>query len=192
MNRQIQGLQARLSQAENNITSHFYATSMLVQSLSANPLTSGSAAVVAGIYNLIPNGFDLMQKLIAHVSPIDFKALMMINAGDLIAGMSAELDGLVSVVVSNVESQIEMVAAQVVAAGDALATATLDMTTAVAGGIQSEIDAAGATLQQAGDLLDSLNAKHDHLLNLHMTSVNFLTSQADVSKCKSVNLKITS
>lgn len=175
LNEQIKGLQARLSQAENNITSHFYATSMLVQGLLSSPAAS-AAAIVEDIYNLLPTGFELMQKLIDLVDPGTFKEMMMAMASQVLDGMVAELEGMVTGVVDILEASIASTEALIVDAEDSLADA-------ITGGIPAVIDAAQAEL----DGLTGLLLKQQGGLS---NAVSFLTAQANAANCKSGSILI--
>ena len=204
LNRQIQGLSARLSQAENNITSHYYGISMAIQGLAANPLTAGSVASVAGIYNLVPAGFEMLQQLISNINPADFKKMMMAMAAGLIDTMSAELDAMADMMIDQAEAMLEMVDGMigvaegiVTAAEDTLASTITAIGNLPADATQQAIDLATAARDTAQSALDAANFKLDNLKNTQATLENslvnmgdFMTSQSNIGKCISGQMVI--
>ena len=190
MNKQMQGIMARLSQAENNITNHYTGMSMLVQSMNLNPFTAGSSAVVSSIYNLGPAGMAALQGLIDSINPLDFKLHMMDFAMNLIPNMSLELDSLLASVENMILNQINSMVNTLIAAAEAQIIAVENLAIAIASGIQAEIDAAGAALQNAANLVNSLSTALDGLKSHHITATGSLKAQSDVSKCKSSALHI--
>lgn len=214
LNFQMKGILARLSQAENNITSQFAATSMAIQGLLSNQLTSGSVASVAHIFDGVPTGFDALQKLVSDLNPIDFKQLMNISAAGLIDGMSAELD--------NIGTAIENAAANAAAAAESAAVGAInslgdiatefagqaaDLAAAITGGVLSEITLAANTLNSAmtaagqvvpNTVTTALNtltsAKNtlSHLTDILPNVSGMLKSQSDAAKCKATGMVINS
>ena len=67
LNSQLKGLQARITQAENDINAHYAGISQLTLALAANPFTAASAAASALIYNLNPIG---MKRSEEHTSEL--------------------------------------------------------------------------------------------------------------------------
>jgi hypothetical protein len=190
LNKQLQGVMARVSHLENNTISHFYAMSMAIQGLFANPLTTASVASVAGIFNLLPTGFQLLQNLIAELNPADFKKLMMSMAAGLLGEMEAELVGLVNTAFADINAMITSIEGVIVGVEDEITAATTALDAAIHGGIQAEIDAATATLNGLNGKLAGLLKMKGGLLNALDGGVNFLTAQAHIAGCKSISLGI--
>lgn len=187
LNKQLQGLSARLSQAENNITSQFYATSMAIQGLLANPLTAGSVSPVAVIYNLTDVGFKALQGLISQLSPANFKKHMMAMAVGLLDGMALELESVASLALQTIEDSIASVESlinsqlqTIESISTSLANAKLNGNDLLIGTLQNQYDVAISTLEgltgQKGKLLDSKS-------NLG----GFMGAQSDIAKCKSTS-----
>jgi hypothetical protein len=191
LNKQIQGLQARLSQAENNITSHFYGISMAIQGLAANPLTAGSVASVSGIYNLVPSGFQLLQNLIMELNPVDFKNYMMTMAASLMGNMAAELDTLVDTAFATLDETIAAVEATIVALEDSVASATTALNDAISGGIPEQIADAQAYLDDMNAKLAKSQQTRSNLNDVSAGGISFLTAQANIAKCKSFSLGLS-
>lgn len=191
LNKQIKGIQARLSQAENNITSHFVGTSLLVQALLGTPAAAAGAAMES-IYNLGSTGFDLMQKLISEIPAIDTKALMMQAAAALEDAMAAELDALVGMVESAIDDAITSAVALVTGTIAALEAATIALEDAVAAEIQGPIDLATAAFNAAENAANSAQAALDSLNNLKISAPTMIQAQADAASCKSVGMVINS
>lgn len=188
LNKQIQGLQARLSQAENNITSHFYATSLAIQGLFVNPLTTASVASVSQIYNMMPQGFTLLQNIISELNPVDFKKLMMSMASSLLGQMEGELSSMVETAFSDISGMIGSVEGVITGVLSDITAAESALEAAIAGGIQSEIDAARSVLNGLNSKLASLNKMKGGLTDALDGGVNFLTAQARLAGCKSFSL----
>ncbi len=191
LNKQIQGLQARLSQAENNITSHFYGISMAIQGLAANPLTAGSVASVSGIYNLVPSGFQLLQNLIMELNPVDFKNYMMTMAASLMGNMAAELDTLVDTAFSTLNETISAVEATIVALEDTVTDATNALNDAISGGDPLQIAEAQAYLDDMNAKLERSQQTRANLNDVSAGGISFLTAQANIAKCKSLSLGLS-
>lgn len=101
LNSQLKGLQARISQAENDINSHYAGISQLVLSLSANPFTSASAAASAVIYNLNPIGMKILRALLNALIPKELQ-----NAMRMLTLLSAaSIDDLAEGIVDSVSAQ---------------------------------------------------------------------------------------
>ncbi len=229
LNKQLKGILARLSQAEDNITSQFAATSLLVQNLLADPITAGGASAVAGIYNMVPAGFAAVQALIKQVGALDYKKLMMEGAATAMDSMEAELDALAAMVETAMTDAIASAESALTSLENAAAnaaTSTIDalaalpsevvnqvagLTTAITGGVTSEINSAVTLLHDAmvgiggipSQIQSSLTAlfsaktavssAQDALTSLKGVAANatsMLTSQSDAAKCKSVGMVI--
>lgn len=188
LNKQIQGIMARLSQAENNITSHYYGISMAIQGLLANDLTAGSVAALAPIYNLLPEGFTALQNLILNVNPADFKKLMMTMASSMLGAMEGELEGLVDSFFTDLEGMISNVESMITNTEDQIADAVNNLNDAIISGEQAAIDAAQAIVDGLNGKLDALNNMKGGLLDALDGGVNFLTAQLNIARCKSFSL----
>lgn len=191
LNKQIQGLSARLSQAEDNLTNHFYGISLAIQGLAANPLTAGSVASVTGIYNLLPTGFETLQNLISNVSPTDFKKYMMGMASGLLGNMEAQLTSMVSTAFSDISGMIDNVNGLIGTKEGQLTSAQAALDAAIAGGNPTEIANAQALVNTLTAQLGNLTGMKDNLTNALDSGVNFLTAQADIAKCKSFSLGLS-
>jgi hypothetical protein len=190
LNKQIQGLSARVSEAENNITSHFMATSMAIQGLLANPFTAGSVMSVSGLYNLVPGGFEALQSLVSQVAAFDYKKIMMSMAAGLINQMSAELDALAQSAIDQVTSQVANLTNMIATLEGTIVGLEDMVTNAIKGGIQSEIDAAKKKLADAQSMIDRLKETKLNLEDGKPLSVEFLLSQSNIAKCLSGSMVI--
>jgi len=173
-NKQLQGLAARLSHAEDNITNHFMGVSTLVEGLLANPLTVGSAAPLSAIYNSLPSGMELVQLLkdaLPDIDAITMKKLMLSASEALLDTLAATMDEVGAVMVAS--------ATAAVSAAEAVVTSTADsLAAAIQSGNQIAIDAAQAAHDLANINLGSAN--------LSFTSISgFMEGQSKISKCKS-------
>ena len=191
LNAQLRGIQARLSQAENNITNHFVGTSLLCKALLGTPAAAAGAAM-SSIYSLGAEGFDLMQKLIEQLNPLDTKKLMMQAAAALEDTMAAELEALVGMVESAMDAAIDAAVGAVDAAIATVEAATIALEDAIAAGIEGPILAATAALNAANSAAKSATSALESLENLKISSSNMLKAQADAAGCKSISLHITS
>lgn len=196
LNKQIRGIQARLTQAENNITNHFTGISMLVKGMLANPFTASPAAIVQNIYNLMPSGMDVLQKLLDQVPVLDMKTLMMNAAAALEDMMEAELNALISMAEEAIDGAIAAAGDMVNSAIATAEAAAIALEDAIAAGIQGPIDAANAALEAANDAVLSAQKTLDDLManapDLKMKSKSMIQAQADAAKCKSVGVVISS
>lgn len=190
INAQIKGIQARLSQAENNITSHYVGVSLLVKALADTP-AAAAAAAMESIYNLIPSGFDVLQKLIDQIGPLDTKALMMQAAAALEDAMAAELEALAGMVESAIQGAIDAAMATVEAAIASVEAAAIALEDAVAAGIALPIQMATDALNTAKSAADAAQAVLDKLGNLKLNAKSLMQTQADAAKCKSISFHIT-
>jgi len=113
LNNQLQGLQARIEQAENDINAHYVGISQLATSLAANPFTSASAVATAAIYNLQPVGMHILRSLLNAVIPKELQQTMRmltmmssVQIGDLAEGI---VDTAAAQVVGAVNQGIDMI-----------------------------------------------------------------------------------
>ena len=190
INAQIKGIQARLSQAENNITSHYVGISTLVKALATTP-AAAAAAAVDSFYNLVPSGFDALQKLVDQLGPLDTKALMMKAAAMLEDAMAAELEALAGMVESAIQGAIDAAMGAVEAAIASVEAAVIALEDAVASGVQEAIDLATDALNSAKAVADAAQSALDALGNLKLSAKSLLETQADAAKCKSISFHIT-
>ena len=176
-NKQLQGLAARLAHAEDNITNHFMGLSTLVESLSVNPLTAGSSAPLLAIYNSLPSGMQLMQMLkdaLPDIDAITMKKMMLAASEAMLDTLANTIDQVAGAMIAEASNAVALAEGVVVGAEDALASAIM-------AGDQLAIDAATLTLSLAKD---SLSAS-----KLSLESItNFMTSQSNISKCKTKDL----
>lgn len=190
LNKQIQGLQARLSQAENNIHAQFIGTSQLVAALAGTP--AAAAAVIMGpIYNLEATGFALMQKLKDLIPTIDTKKLMMEMASSLIDSMAAELDALLEAVEASLLAAVNAALDSLNAAISVVTDAQDALTAAIEGGNALAIAAAEDALDSANSAKNAAQSLFDGAEDALATASNFMKGQANVAKCKSESFFLT-
>ena len=191
LNKQIQGIQARLSQAENNITSQYVGTSLLVQGLLASPAATAGQAV-EHIYNMVPSGFDVMQKLVSMVPIIDIKKMMMETATGLIDSMGDELDAIAGSIEAAANAAIETATDLVDSATSAAGGAASALADAVQSGEEAAISAATEASHAANALVTSANDSLTSLINFKSKAGAMIQAQAHAAKMTSLNLHITS
>jgi prefoldin subunit 5 len=188
LNRQIQGLQARLSQAENNITAHYKGISMLVAALAETP-AAAAAAVMAPFYSGFEAGFMLVQKLVDALDPAAFKALMMEMALGLVDGMAAELEALIGSVVASLNALIDGLNAAIAGLNGQIAAINAAI---AAGGLTPE-QLAALTAEKSGLLSDLA----DHMARLAKaedmvaTAPSLLGAQKNAASCRTVSLLLS-
>jgi len=191
LNKQIQGLQARLSQAENNIHSHFIGISQLVNALASTP-ASAAATAMQSVYNLQATGFAALQALKSLLPEADTKKLMMMAAGELISTMSAQLDGLVTSVEAAATATVNSAMDTLNASIQNVTNAEAALTAALQGGDPTTI--ANAQDALAAAKASQLNAQGavDLAEEAYAQASNFMRAQANVAKCKSTSLHLSS
>jgi prefoldin subunit 5 len=188
LNRQIQGLQARLSQTENNITSMYYGMSTLVAALAETP-AEAAAAVMAPFYNFTEVGFALVQKFIDLVDPKVFKALMMEMALGLVEGMAAELDALIGSVVASLNALVSGLNAAIAGLNAQIAAINAQI---AAGGLTPEqlADLTGQKNGLLADLADQM-ARLDKALDMAATAPSLLGAQKNAASCRTISLLLS-
>lgn len=153
LNAQIQGLQARLTQAENDIMSHYQGISMIVAGLSANPFTTGVGAIGSAFYQAGASSMAALQALYSQLSVLDVKQTTMQLASKLVGSMSAELDALASMVDSALNVAMTTLTTTMTSAGDALANLPSEVATQ---GQAVALAMASGTLTAVGSALGAL------------------------------------
>jgi hypothetical protein len=191
LNIQLKGLQARMSEAENNITAHYAGISMLCEHLLSTPAAAAGEAMKS-IYKLEASGISAMRALVHKVGAIDAKQIMMLGAAKLQDAMQAELEALQVMVVGALQTAIDDAVAlaegtvsAVIAAEDALAAA-------IEAGISAPIALATASLNSAKAAADAAQSALDSLNNLSAGSSEMLGTQADMAGCVTKSSHITS
>ena len=190
LNKQIQGLQARISQAENNIHSHYVGMSQLVLALADTP-AAAAAAVVESVYNLQALGFAALQQLKDLLPTMDTKKLMMEAAGALLEGMAAELDALVDSVEAAALAQVNSAMDVVNSAIENVTNAEGALTSALQGGIPADILNAQNALSLAKASKLNADGAVDMAQEAFAVASNFMRAQANVAKCKSTSLHLS-
>ena len=76
LNGQLKGLQARITQLEDDVNAHYAGISQLTLALAANPFTAASAATSALFYNLNPLGMKLLRSLLKALIPKELQKMM--------------------------------------------------------------------------------------------------------------------
>lgn len=173
-NKQLQGLAARLSHAEDNITNHFMGVSTLVAGLAANPLTIGSVTALLPTYNSLPSGMELLQLLkdaLPDIDAITMKQLML-------SASEAAMDTLAATMDEVGAAMIATATAAVSAAEDVVTSTADSLAAAIQSGNQIAIDAA-----QAAHNLANINLSSAITSKLSISG--FMEGQAKISKCKS-------
>lgn len=176
-NKQLQGLAARLAHAEDNITNHFMGVSTLVEQLAANPLTAFSVVDLVSIYNSLPSGMELLQLLkdaLPNSDAITMKKLMLKASEAMLDTIAGLMDSVGGIMIAEASAAVAAAEAAVVSAEDTLATAILV-------GTQGQIDLATAALALAKNSALSSKSSLE-------TVAGFMTSQANISKCKTKNI----
>jgi hypothetical protein len=119
LNSQLKGLQARITQAENDINAHYVGISQLALALAANPFTAASAAATAAIYNLNPMGMKILRALLNALIPKELQKMMrmitMLSAAsidDLAEGIAdtaaAQVVGSINAAIDNITAEMMM------------------------------------------------------------------------------------
>ena len=187
LNRQVQGLMARVSQCENNITAHYKGISMLVAALAETP-AAAAAAVMAPFYSGFEAGFALVQKLIEQLDPAVFKQLMLEMALGLVDGMAAEMLGMINgvldslnAVIGSINGAIEALNGQITAINEQLAgTLTTEA--------RALLEAEKTTL--LGQLAQQ-NAALQKALDMAATAPSLLGAQANAASCKTASVLLS-
>lgn len=111
LNSQLKGLQARISQAENDINAHYAGISQLTLALAANPFTAASAAASALIYNLNPIGMKILRALLNALIPKELQRMMrlltMLSAASIEDLAENMMDSAAAQVVGSVNAAID-------------------------------------------------------------------------------------
>lgn len=174
-NKQLQGLVARVAQAEDNVANHFKGISDLVQNMSSNIFTMPSALPSLPTYNGLPGGMEILQTLKDMLPDPDLmRQLMLAKAELLLDTLAATMDQIGGAMIAQ--------ATAAVATAESLVTSTTDaLAAAIETGNQVTIDAAKAANDLAN--LNLGNAK------LSFDSISgFMTGQANISKCSTKSL----
>lgn len=170
-NKQLQGLIARVAQAEDNVANHFKGVSDLVHNMSLNIFTAPSALPSLPIYNGLPGGMEILQTLKDMLPDPDMmRQLMLAKAELLMDTLAATMDQIGA-------SMIAQATAMVAAAEATVTSATDTLAAAITAGEQAPIDAANAALSLAQDTFNSASASLESI-------AGFMEGQAKVSKCK--------
>lgn len=185
LNRQLQGLEARISSAEDNITAAYTGISALAANLAANPFTTASVAAFMGetfgSFNLTPIGYKLLKEVMTLIPGYDIvKQIQMMDAAALIDSMASQLG---ATMVGAVNQAVD----QATIALEAAAMAELAHETAVLAGTLSAPQLA-AMLAHAVELRNKYNMAKAVADNIS----GFLQAQIDISSCKASSLTIHS
>ena len=179
LNRQLQGLEARIASAEENITATYAGISQLVAGLAANPLTLGSVTASLATFDFTNVGYTILKKLVEMLPGYDLiQQLQMLDAAALIETMA---DKLGATMVGAVNQAIDMaaVALETAVAAEAAHAA------AVLAGISTPTQLATllATAAEARFAYDTANA-------LAINIGDFLQAQVDIGTCKATSVAI--
>ncbi|MCU0734521.1 MAG: hypothetical protein MUF20_03210 [Methylotetracoccus sp.] len=182
MNKQLQGLQARVTQAENDIVAHYQGISALVAALADTPAAAAAAAVSA-FYNFEALGFKVLQALVNAIPILDFKELQLELANGLIGFMQAQLvaltDRVLATLLGAVNTLLSVALAleqEVLALEQQLASAAADAKPAIEAQLtiaRNNLIASQADLQRALDDLE--------------TAKSFMASQKDLAGCQTTS-----
>lgn len=174
-NKQMQGLVARISQAEDNVANHFMGISDLVLNMSTSIFTMPSALPSLPTYNSLPSGMELVQMLKDMIPDPDLmRQLMLAKAELLMDTLAATMDQIGAAMIAQATAMVDAAEALVVSATDTLEAAIL-------AGEQAPIDAANAALAIAQGSFDSAKSAFDSVSG-------FMVGQANISKCSTKSL----
>lgn len=186
-NKQLQGLAARLSAAEDNITNQFMGMSTLVSTLATNPLTSFSVTSLTSVYNSLPTGMELMQKLkdaLPDVSIKSMKQLAMTMAANAVDTMAASLDATAAAMVAAATAAVDAAAATVTSAQSTLTAAIVAAAAAPTTINNAAVDTARLALSSAQHTFDLAG-------EAKILSSSFMQGQANIAKCKSLSMHLS-
>lgn len=174
-NKQLQGLVARVAQAEDNVANHFKGVSDLVKNMSSNIFTMPSALPSLPTYNGLPGGMEILQTLKDMIpNPDLMRQLMLAKAELLMSTLADTMDSIGAAMIAQ--------ATAAVTAAEEVVTATADsLAAAIESGNQVAIDAAQAAHDLANINLGTANLSFDSI-------AGFMEGQAKISKCKSKSL----
>ena len=163
LNSQIKGLQARITQAENDINAHYAGISQLALALAANPFTAGSAAATAAIYNFNPIGMKILRSLLNAFIPKELQKMMrmltMLSAAsidDLAEGIA---DAAAAQVVGSINAAIDSISAELTADINAIQFELNSLIPNIENGILAMAD------QYAGNINSHLIPQQELLMN---------------------------
>lgn len=179
LNRQLQGLEARIASAEENITATYAGISQLVAGLAANPLTLGSVTASLATFNFTNVGYTIMKKLVEMLPGYNLiQQLQMLDAGALIDTMADKLGATMVGAVSQAADLATAALAGAVAAEVAHAAA-------VAEGLLTppEIE---SLLVAAGQARVAYGVAKELEANIS----GFLQAQVDIGTCKATSVSI--
>lgn len=184
-NRQLQGLQARLTQVEDDLANTYTALSAMALQMSLVPTTSAVGLPFKAIFTGVPGGLQALQKTLSELtipgiqipSVDDMKKLALEAAMVLVDSMAAQMIALTTSLVDQAVASVEAAAASVIAAEQALEAAIL-------AGVEAPILAAQAALDVANGTLDAANTLLENTSSL-------LTSQSNISNCITADFIIT-
>jgi hypothetical protein len=170
-NKQMQGLVARVAQAEDNVANHFKGISDLVQNMSTNIFTMPSALPSLPTYNGLPGGMEILQTLKDLLPDPDMmRQLMLAKAELLMDTLAATMDEIGA-------AMIATATAAVTAAEGVVTSTAASLAAAIQTGNQTAINAA----QAAHDLA---NINLSSALTSKLSISGFMEGQAKISKCK--------
>lgn len=155
LNNQIQGLQARISQAENDIMSHYQGISTLVTAMLANPFTASVGSVGSAFYQMGSSSMAALQALYKQLPVLDVKQVTMQLASGLIGSMSAELSALSGMVDSALNSAMTTLTTTMDSAANAITNLPSEVATQ---GQALALSIASGTLNQVNSAMGSLES----------------------------------
>lgn len=174
-NKQMQGLVARIAQAEDNVANHFKGISDLVERMSTNIFTMASALPSLPTYNGLPSGMELLQTLKDLLPDPDMmRQLMLAKAELLMDTLAATMDQIGAAMIAQATAAVTLAESTVLAATDTLEAALL-------AGEQAPIDAANAAKDLADSALGTAKASFESVSG-------FMIGQANISKCSTKSL----
>lgn len=211
LNKQLQELQARVTQAEKSIAAHHQGISFLVDALSKNVFTSDVGAVGKIFYNYASGTFQILIDLIgdklyeAYKAITDIKAEKIVKkAGDAVektidqiakqveAAIADQIKGLVAILdgyikqIDDLTKQITDLGKKIVEETDAVKKAALIEQQKSAE--QKKTDAI-ASLEQVQKSIEGLLSQSGKKVTA--TIAGFVFSQQDMAKGKSQSLDLT-
>jgi hypothetical protein len=179
LNRQLQGLEARIASAEENITSTYAGISQLVAGLAANPITLGSVTASLATFNFTNVGYTIMKKLVELLPGYDLiQQLQMLDAAALLETMA---DKLGATMVGAVNQAID----EATAALEGAVIAEAAYAAGVLAGTLSTPDLEALAVSAAEARLGYTVAKQ-----LADNISGFLQAQVDIGTCKATSMSI--
>ena len=211
LNKQLQELQARVTQAEKSIAAHHQGISFLVDALSSNVFTADVGSIGKIFYNHAAGTFQILIDLIGDKLYEAYKAITDIKAQAIVKAAGQAVEQTIDQIAKQVESMIADQIKKLVDILDSYIKQIDDLTNQIkdlAKQISEETDAikkaalvekqksaeqqktaALASLEQAQKSIQGLLGQSGKKIT--STIAGFVLSQQNMAKGKSVSLDLT-